>query len=158
VHTCGCGAIGDAPSAATVSPATGKAWIARPRWNLYFVIARVGTPESDGAVIIEVISVGHRTVLAVEGEIDMLTAPAMTAAVDTALETSPQQLWLDFTATDFMDSTGIHALLDIQNRLVDRRCHLAVICDGSVRRLLEVTGVDGALRVYSDRDAAHRDA
>jgi anti-sigma B factor antagonist len=121
------------------------------------VIAEVGIPDPGADVTIDGITVGRRTVLYVAGEIDMATAPELRAAIDTALEAAPQELWIDLAATEFMDSTGLHALIDAGSRLRTRNCRLAVVCpDGSVRRLLEVTGADAALQVYPDRDAAHR--
>jgi anti-sigma B factor antagonist len=129
------------------------------RWHDNIVIARLEIPESGPPVTIDQVAVGRRTVLGVAGEIDMATVPELRAAIDAALEAAPRELWIDFTATEFMDSTGLHALLDVSRSLLVRNCRLAIICpDGTVRRLLEVTGVDGALEIYLDRDSAHRAA
>jgi anti-sigma B factor antagonist len=98
-------------------------------------------------------------VLNVAGEIDMATAPDLQEAIDAALESSPHELWIDLTATAFMDSTGVHALLGASGRLRARNCRLAIICpDGAVRRLFQITGIDGALEIHPDRGAAHRAA
>jgi anti-sigma B factor antagonist len=101
--------------------------------------------------------IGHRIVLGVAGEVDMVTTPQLQAAIDDALEAAPAELWIDFTDTEFMDSTGLHAVLAANERLLARNGGLAIISPGgSVRRLLEITGADAALRIYRDRDAAHR--
>ena len=103
--------------------------------------------------------VGHRTVLAVTGEVDLATAPALGSAVDAALASGAQELWLDLSATTFMDSSGLHLLLDAHRRMRGLRRRLAIVCPGgAVRRLFEIAGVADALPLYEDRAAAHRDA
>jgi anti-sigma B factor antagonist len=103
--------------------------------------------------------VGHRTVLAVTGEVDLATAPELGSAVNTALASGAQELWLDLSATAFMDSSGLHLLLDAHRRMRGLRRRLAIVCPaGGVRRLLEIAGVADALPLYEDRAAAHRDA
>jgi anti-sigma B factor antagonist len=103
--------------------------------------------------------VGRRTVLGVSGEIDMSTATMLSSAIADALDRAPRELWIDFADIGFMDSTGLHVLLDARTSAEALDCRLAIVCpDGNVRRLLEITGVDGALEVYPDRDAAHRHA
>jgi anti-sigma B factor antagonist len=103
--------------------------------------------------------VGHRTVLAVTGEVDLATAPELGFAVDTALASGAQELWLDLSATAFMDSSGLHVLLDAHRRMRGLRRRLAIVCPGgAVRRLFEIAGVAAALPLYEDRAAAHRDA
>jgi anti-sigma B factor antagonist len=102
--------------------------------------------------------VGHRTVLAVTGEVDLATAPELGSAVDTALASGAQELWLDLSATAFMDSSGLHVLLDAHRRMRGLRRRLAIVCpQGAVRRLFEIAGVADALPLYEDRAAAHRD-
>jgi anti-sigma B factor antagonist len=103
--------------------------------------------------------VGHRTVLAVTGEVDLATAPELGSAVDTALASGAQELWLDLSATAFMDSSGLHLLLDAHRRMRGLRRRLAIVCPGgAVRRLFEIAGLADALPLYEDRAAAHRDA
>jgi len=103
--------------------------------------------------------VGHRAVLAVTGEADLATAPELGSAVDTALASGAQELWLDLSATTFMDSSGLHVLLDADRRMRGLRRRLAIVCPGgAVRRLFEIAGVADALPLYEDRAAAHRDA
>jgi anti-sigma B factor antagonist len=102
--------------------------------------------------------VGHRTVLAVTGEVDLATAPELGSALDTALASGAQELWLDLSGTAFMDSSGLHLLLDAHRRMRGLRRRLVIVCPGgAVRRLFEIAGVADALPLYEDRAAAHRD-
>lgn len=103
--------------------------------------------------------VGHRTVLAVTGEVDLATAPELASAVDTALASGAQELWLDLSGAAFMDSSGLHLLLDAHHRMRGLRRRLTIVCPGgAVRRLFEIAGVADVLPLYEDRAAAHRDA
>jgi anti-sigma B factor antagonist len=99
--------------------------------------------------------VGRRTVLSVYGEVDLATAPELAGAIDAALTAGTLELWVDLSETEFMDSSGMHALLDGQARMRELRRRLAVICPpGHVRRAFDVAGIGELLPVYDDRVAA----
>src|SRR3954466_15397167 len=101
-------------------------------------------------------AVGRRSVLAVGGEIDIDTAPALAAAVERELAAGATELWVDLTATTFMDSSGVHVLFGGHHRAVGLTRRLAVICPaGNVRRVLELVGVVDHVPVFADRAAAH---
>ena len=112
-------------------------------------------PHCEATITCHVI--GRRTVVAVQGEIDLDTAPALVAAIDQALSDGAAELWIDLTETEFMDSSGLHALLDAQRRTSEINRRLAVICPGgAVRRLFEIAGVLGHMPLFDDRATAHR--
>ena len=110
------------------------------------------TTPSTSTFTIERREAGHRTVLAVAGEVDIASAPALRSALETALESGAHELWVDLCATTFMDSSGLHVLLDTHS-LADRlRRRLTVVCPpGNVRRVLDLTGIVNTLRVYEAR-------
>jgi anti-anti-sigma factor len=102
-------------------------------------------------------AVGRRTVLAVDGEIDLGSADVLAVAVESALAGGAAELWIDLTDMRFMDSSGLHVLLDTRSRMRDLNRRLAIICPaGSVRRLFDVAGVSEHMPIYDDRAAAHR--
>jgi len=104
-------------------------------------------------------TIGRRTVLSVSGEIDMLTAPDLRRAIGDALDGGGLELWIDLTATEFMDSSGVHALLQGQTRVEELQRRLTIICPpGPVRRIFELAGVRGPLSLAVDRAEAHRDS
>ena len=114
------------------------------------------TPPAAGASV-SLAVVGRRAVLAVSGEIDLDSAPRVADAIEDALDGAALELWLDFSATRFMDSTGIHLLLETQERIRGQSRTLALICPaGPVRRVLELTGVAQQLPLFEDGAAAHR--
>lgn len=95
--------------------------------------------------------VGCRAVLAVAGEIDVSTAAALREAIESA-STGAAEVWLDLSATTFMDSSGIHAIAAARTRLTDANRRLVVICPaGPVLRVLTLTGFDGILEIHRSR-------
>ena len=105
---------------------------------------------------VEEIRVGHRTVLAVTGELDIATAPVLRGAVDRVMESAAVELWIDLNQVTFMDSTGLRVMLDAQRRVKLHSKSLAVICrPGPVRRVFGLSRVDEALTIHASRSAAH---
>jgi anti-sigma B factor antagonist len=94
---------------------------------------------------------GRRTVLAVSGEVDLATAPKLRAMITTALASGAHELWIDLSGTTFMDSSGVHVLLDAHQTADALRRRLTVVCPpGNVRRVLDLTGATSSLRVRDD--------
>ena len=89
-----------------------------------------------------------RVLIAVSGEIDLATVGGLRDALDRAAGTA---VWIDLTDVEFMDSTGLTALV-AAHQAID----LTVICPGGgpVHRAIEVSGLDEVLRIRSSRDAA----
>ena len=88
----------------------------------------------------------------VSGELDLATAPQLSAAV--AEHGDAKMLVLDMTATTFIDSTGVRALLEAHHRSAGSGSRLLVVAgDGAVRRVLELCELDGRLTIVSDHPA-----
>ncbi|MBP2479308.1 anti-anti-sigma factor [Crossiella equi] len=93
-------------------------------------------------------------VLAVAGEVDMLTTPALLDAVNGALATDPPVLVLDLSEVDFFGSSGLAALAEAHER-AKGRTELRVVTDNpAVRRPLQVTSLDRLLGVFPNMAAA----
>jgi anti-anti-sigma factor len=111
----------------------------------------------DGAPSINVseIRVGHRSVLAVSGELDIATSDTLRAAVDEAIGSGAAEVWVDLTTVQVLDSTGLRVLLSAHQRLRELSKSLAVICPpGPVRSVFEGSELD-QLAIFPDRAAAH---
>jgi anti-sigma B factor antagonist len=82
-------------------------------------------------------------VVKVTGEIDISTVPLFTAKLD-EIEYGVSDVIIDFSELNFIDSSGLNALVACQKRLADgvQNCtvHL-VVTKPSVLRVLEVTGL-----------------
>jgi anti-sigma B factor antagonist len=93
-------------------------------------------------------------VVAVSGEIDMLTVPAMTREIDAALNKRPAVLVVDLTGVSFFASAGLNALV-VAEQQTGESCSLRVVAASSAtRRPLSLMGLDQALAVFSTRDEA----
>lgn len=84
------------------------------------------------------------SVIAVEGELDLSSAPELKWALTDALEAGVCRLVVDLSQTSFMDSTGLGVLIGLRKRL-PQGCELAIVCPpGVVRQVFEFSGTDGA--------------
>ena len=101
-------------------------------------------------------TIGRRAVLALDGELDIATVTMLADLVQQVVDDGAAELWIDLTGTTFMDSSGVHLLVDTHHQLGALNRRLAVICDhGPVRRLFEATGAEALLSVYDSRSAAN---
>jgi anti-sigma B factor antagonist len=101
--------------------------------------------------------VGHRAVVAVSGEIDIATVGSLAQSVDGLLDDGAAEVWIDLSRTDFMDSSGIHLMLETERRLAGLNRRMAIICPrGQIRRVFEVSGTAGVLPMFEDRTSAHQ--
>jgi anti-sigma B factor antagonist len=92
-------------------------------------------------------------VVEVEGEVDVLTAPQLGAAVDD--EDNFDQLIIDLSKVPFMSSVGLGLISRLHRHLARRRAGLALVgVQDDVLRLLEVTGLLEAVLVADDVDEA----
>jgi len=113
-------------------------------------------PPAEDLASVTTHVVGHRTVLALAGEVDIDTAPAVAAAIDEALAAGATEVWIDLTGTTFLDSSGVHVLYDGHRRALALNRRLLVICPGGrARRVLELVGAVDHLPVFRDRATAH---
>jgi anti-sigma B factor antagonist len=99
--------------------------------------------------------IGRRAVLSVDGEVDISNAADLRVAIENA-GTRAFQIWLDLSATTFMDSSGLHAMAEARARLTRANLRLALICpDGPVLRALKLTGFDRIFEIHASRSAAN---
>jgi anti-sigma B factor antagonist len=116
--------------------------------------------HSAGTFSVRVLAAEHRdqqpTVLGVHGDIDLGTAPVLQEALRPVLEHHTAQVVLDLSEVAFMDSTGVHVLVDTLERLRLEHRRLAIVCreGGQVHRVLGLVGLLDALAVYRSREAA----
>lgn len=92
----------------------------------------------------------------VEGEIDLSNAAGLLGEVTTAVSNSARGLLLDLTGIDFLDSSGVHMLYDIADRLTTRQQRFAVVLepDAPPRRAIELSGVEPASWLFADQASA----
>ena len=82
--------------------------------------------------------------LKVGGEIDLTSAPKLDDEIQSLIEQSVKNLTLDLSSVAFMDSTGLRVLLKA-SKVIEGNGGKVTLQSPSepVRRLLEVSGLDG---------------
>ncbi len=83
----------------------------------------------------------------VEGEVDLATVSELEDAIRSVQEGGDSHLVVDLTASSFMDSTGLKALV-MASRSFDSagRQFAIAVSGGPVSRLLDLSGVNNAIR------------
>ncbi len=95
------------------------------------------------------------TVIAVDGEIHVSTAPEFSGVLSASLASGRTRLVLDLTGVTFIDSTGLSVLLNALRRITRAGGAMAVVCSNpTVLRLFEITKLDSTFDIQSTRDAA----
>lgn len=80
-------------------------------------------------------------VLGVVGELDLTTAPQLMAAADAEFVLSPENLFVDLSATTFMDSSGARTLAQLARRSAGEGVALQVVCpraNSAVRLVIDL--------------------
>jgi anti-sigma B factor antagonist len=95
------------------------------------------------------------TIVAVDGEIHVSTAPEFSAVLATTIESGRTQIVLDLTGVTFIDSTGLSVLLNALRRVTRAGGAMALACSNpTVLRLFEITHLDTTFEIHPDPEAA----
>lgn len=95
-----------------------------------------------------------RTVVRVEGDLDLGTAPRLSDMIDGPAATG-KRVVLDLTACGFIDSSGLRALLTARSAADTAGGSLAlVVADPNILRVFEVASLDQVLEIHSTVEAA----
>jgi anti-sigma B factor antagonist len=90
----------------------------------------------------------HRSVLRLQGELDVSTRDCLRHAIGSALEDHPPILGVDLSGLDFADCAGISILVWAQKRLIASGSELVTAgAKPIVQRLLQLTGLDTYLHL-----------
>lgn len=91
---------------------------------------------------------GGTTVLALQGEIDILTVPALVAHLDTLTADQSPDLVLDLRTVSFIDCAGLGVPCRAQNRARVRHGRLRLVTDSArLLRILHCTGLTDAFDI-----------
>jgi len=83
------------------------------------------------------------------GSLDLATAPSVRAALIEALDEDARGLVVDLSQVDFLDSTGLSALIGARKRATERSGEIRLIAqEGRILRLLRITGLADVFAVY----------
>lgn len=89
--------------------------------------------------------------IVVKGEVDLATVDELDNAIGKVLDETKNDLVIDLTGTDFMDSTGLKCLVHASRSFQrsDRQFTLAVK-PGPIERLVDLSGVKSTIPVVAD--------
>lgn len=97
---------------------------------------------------------GPVVILAVAGEVDMLTAAQLEQAIRTALADRPRTLVVDLSKVEFFASAGMNVLLSTRD-VAGVETRFRVVATGTATlRPLQIAGLTEYIAVYESLDAA----
>ena len=89
-----------------------------------------------------------------EGRLDAAKAPALREALLQQIDAGHSQIVLDLSSTEFMDSSGLGALVSAVKRLGSRGTLAIAGAQGAVTRLFALTRMDRVFALHPSTDAA----
>jgi anti-sigma B factor antagonist len=105
---------------------------------------------NEGNLLIGVSSEGERVVLRLDGELDLASVPTLEDAMMDATFDGMAEIVLDLRGVEFIDSTGLRAILLQDKRSTERGQTFALVRGSEqVQRLLDLTHVDEHLKIVS---------
>jgi len=98
---------------------------------------------------LEAITAGDCAVLRITGEIDVSTAPELRQQIINLADNGTLHIVADLRDVDFLDSTGLGALVGSLKRLRPRQGSLRLVTSGGrVLKLFEITGLSRTFAVH----------
>lgn len=94
------------------------------------------------------------SVISVEGELDLSTAPKLKWMLLDALDADGAGAVADLSLVGFMDSTALGVLVGVQRKL-DDGSRLAIVCTSEkVLQIFEFSGIDSAFAIFPTLEQA----
>ena len=92
--------------------------------------------------------------IAVEGELDLATAPRLKWPLVDAMDAGARVLIVDLSRVTFMDSTALGVLIGVR-RTLKLGSRLAIVCtDAEVLKIFEISGLDAVFQIFRTFDEA----
>jgi len=100
-------------------------------------------------------SVGGYPVVAVSGEVDVYSAPALKDSLTELLQSGVQTVVVDLSDVAFLDSTGLGALVEARAATNAAGGSLPLVCNHErILKLFAITGLDGVFSIHATVDDA----
>ena len=101
---------------------------------------------------------GTALIFRLKGSLDLATSPTVRAALLEAANDGKHEIIVDLTHVEFIDSTGLGALIGGHRRALESGGGVClVVTDGPISRLLNITGLIRVFKVYATTEAALED-
>jgi anti-sigma B factor antagonist len=93
------------------------------------------------------------TTVTLSGELDLVSSPVLEQALAPVLDSDVGQIIVDLRGLEFMDSTGLHVLVQAHQLMHDAGRRLALVRGSEqVQRVFDLTGVGDALTIVASPD------
>lgn len=100
-------------------------------------------------------SVGGYPVVAVSGEVDVYSAPALKQSITDLLGSGAKTVVVDLSGVAFLDSTGLGALVEARSATADAGGSLPLVCSQErIIKLFTITGLDEVFAIHATVDEA----
>lgn len=104
----------------------------------------IDVDERDGCVVV-----------AVRGEVDLATAPALKDRLLELVSEGKTEIVVDLSNTDFLDSTGLGAVVAAYKRVRAHEGHMRLVATSArVKRVFEITNLDRVVPICATVDEA----
>ena len=101
---------------------------------------------------------GAVQLFALGGSLDIATSPTLRVALMDAADRGVHDIVVDLTHLEFLDSTGLGALIGAHKRAAEHDGSVRLVAhEGQILRLLRITGLLDVFAVYPTVDAAISD-
>ncbi len=98
---------------------------------------------------------GETLEFVLRGSLDLATSPTVRAALIDAADKGKKDIVVDLSGLDFLDSTGLGALIGAHRRATEHDGSMRlVVREGAILRLLNITGLIRIFEVYPSREDA----
>jgi anti-sigma B factor antagonist len=99
---------------------------------------------------------GDRTVVAVQGELDIISRTQFTAHLDRVIRENGRKIILDLSGLSFIDTSALSTVVSYWKRLSSAEDGMLVLAGAeyTTARVLWITGLAQRLPMYDDVDAA----
>lgn len=98
---------------------------------------------------------GEAMIYRLRGSLDLATSPSVRAALMEAASEDKHEIVVDLTQLEFLDSTGLGALIGAHRRALEHHGNVRlVVREGAISRLLNITGLMRVFPVYHTVDNA----
>lgn len=101
-----------------------------------------GSPNVSDSFAVVAHRAGATVSIELHGECDLAGLPSIRQAICTALDAGPECIVLDLSRLRFIDSSGLHATVELTNRSAAQNTRLVIIPGPPpVQRIFEISGI-----------------
>ena len=101
---------------------------------------------------------GELLIFKLRGSLDLATSPTIRAALTDAADKGKRHIVVDLTQLEFLDSTGLGALIGAHRRASEHGgTFRLIVSDGPIARLLNITGLIRVIATYHNLEDAKAD-